>query len=189
MNSLNHYSYGSVCEAIYSRIAGLRCAAPGWKKAIIAPLPNYRLKRINLAFNAPNGVYKTAWEIGADNSFEMRVSIPSGASAVIVLPGHPEQARYEAGGGDYQYRYRPVTNFIHPFSKELPVLDLLANEAASAILKQNLPRLCAWVSGENKEFSSLPLADIPGFAAMFGATLEGVETVEEADALLKAIAV
>ena len=32
MNSFNHYAYGSVCESIYSRIAGLRNKGPGWKK-------------------------------------------------------------------------------------------------------------------------------------------------------------
>ena len=32
MNSLNHYAYGSVCEAIYSRIVGLKNMSPGWKK-------------------------------------------------------------------------------------------------------------------------------------------------------------
>jgi alpha-L-rhamnosidase len=187
MNSLNHYAYGSVCEAVYSRIAGLRCAAPGWKKAIIAPLPNYRLKRISLEFDSPAGLYKTAWEIGKDNSFEMRVSIPAGAGAVIVPPGHPEQARYETGGGDYQYRYTPTTDFIHPFSTESPVLDLLANDAARKILRQNLPRLYAWgLSGDNEEFLSLPLAGISELTAMFGAN---VEDAAEVDALLKAIAV
>ena len=34
MNSFNHYAFGSVCEAIYSRIAGLRSASPGWRKVI-----------------------------------------------------------------------------------------------------------------------------------------------------------
>jgi alpha-L-rhamnosidase len=63
MNFLNHYSAGSVCEAIYSRIAGLRCAAPGWEEALIAPQPNYRLKRISLEFDSPFGTYKTAQEI------------------------------------------------------------------------------------------------------------------------------
>jgi alpha-L-rhamnosidase len=186
MNSLNHYSYGSVCEAIYSRIAGLRCTVPGWKEAIIAPLPNYRLKGINLEFDSPRGTYKTAWEIGKENSFDMRVTIPAGAKAVIVPPGHPEQARHEAGGGEYRYRYTSTINFIHPFSKESPVLDLLAHEESGKILKQYLPRLCAMVSGEGEEFSNLPLAEIPELAAMFGSK---VEDVEEVDVLLKAITV
>ena len=35
MNSFNHYAYGSVCEAIYSRIVGLKNLKPGWKKVLI----------------------------------------------------------------------------------------------------------------------------------------------------------
>jgi alpha-L-rhamnosidase len=185
MNSLNHYSAGSVCEAIYSRIAGLRCTAPGWKEAVIAPQPNYRLKHINLEFDSPSGTYKTAWEINADNSFEMRVTIPAGAKAVIVRPGHPEQERIEVSGGGYQYRYTPVSNFLYPFSKKTPVLDLLANEAAREILKQELPRIYKWINGENEEFSSLPLEEIPGLVEEFGNNVEAVEAV---DALLKIIA-
>jgi alpha-L-rhamnosidase len=185
MNSLNHYSAGSVCEAIYSRIAGLRCVAPGWKEAVIAPQPNYRLKRISLEFDSPCGTYKTAWEICADNSFEMHVTIPAGARAVIIRPRHPEQERIEVYGGSYQYRYTPVSNFLYPFSKKTPVLDLLVNDAAREIIMQKLPRIYKWVGGDNEEFSSFPLEVLPGLVEEFGAS---VETVEEADALLKTIA-
>jgi alpha-L-rhamnosidase len=185
MNSLNHYSTGSVCETIYSRIAGLRCAAPGWKEAVIAPQPNYRLKRISLEFDSPCGTYKTAWEIHRDNSFEMRVSIPAGARAVIIRPRHPEEERVEVRGGDYQYRYTPASNFLYPFSKKTPVLDLLASERAREILAQKMPRFYKWINGENEEFSSFPLEEIPGLVEEFG---NSVEAVEEADALLRTIA-
>jgi alpha-L-rhamnosidase len=188
MNSLNHYSAGSVCEAIYSRIAGLRCAVPGWKEAVIAPLPNYRLKRISLEFDSPRGTYKTAWEIRMDNSFEMRVTIPAGARAVIIRPGHPEQERIEVSGGDYQYRYTPRSNFLYPFSKKTPVLDLLANEAAREVVTQKLPHIHRWISGDNEEFSSFPLEEIPGLVEEFGNHVETAEEVEEADVLLKTIA-
>ena len=37
MNSFNHFTYGSVCEAIYSRIVGIRNMEPGWRKVMIKP--------------------------------------------------------------------------------------------------------------------------------------------------------
>ena len=46
MNSFNHYTYGSVCESLYSRIVGLRILSPGWKKVLIKPQINYRLKNM-----------------------------------------------------------------------------------------------------------------------------------------------
>ena len=44
MNSFNHYSYWSVCEAIYSRIEGLRNLLIRWKKILIKPQLNYSEK-------------------------------------------------------------------------------------------------------------------------------------------------
>lgn len=37
MNSLNHYSYGSVVEYLYRDVAGLKALEPGFKKALITP--------------------------------------------------------------------------------------------------------------------------------------------------------
>ena len=57
MNSLNHYAYGAVCEAVYSRIMGLRNAAPGWKRALIAPKLDGRLKEAAIRYDSPAGVW------------------------------------------------------------------------------------------------------------------------------------
>ncbi|MBR2286645.1 MAG: hypothetical protein IJ865_00255, partial [Clostridia bacterium] len=58
MNSLNHYAYGSVCEAVYSRVMGLENAAPGWKRARIAPKINGLLKHASIAYDSPSGEWK-----------------------------------------------------------------------------------------------------------------------------------
>ena len=55
MNSFNHYFYGSVCEAIYSRIAGLRNLLNGWKKVLIKPQLNYRMKKIDFSYESISG--------------------------------------------------------------------------------------------------------------------------------------
>ena len=38
------------CEAIYSRIAGLKNLKPGWKKVRINPKLNYRMKKIEFKY-------------------------------------------------------------------------------------------------------------------------------------------
>ena len=58
MNSFNHFTYGSVCEAIYSRIVGLRNMSPGWKKVLIKPQINYRMKNISFSFQSISGKYE-----------------------------------------------------------------------------------------------------------------------------------
>ena len=57
MNSLNHYAYGSVCEAIYTRIVGLKNLSPGWKKVSIQPHLNYRLKKIKFSYNSISVIF------------------------------------------------------------------------------------------------------------------------------------
>jgi alpha-L-rhamnosidase len=185
MNSFNHYSYGSVCEAIYSRIAGLRRTAPGWRRAEIKPCPNYRLKQIDMSFDSPCGIYKTGWELLNNGKLVLHVTVPAGITAQITLPAHPGNEVLKVRGGDYEYNYTPVINFLHPFSKKTLLLDLLANDEAREILKQNLPQMYGMVAGENDEFKTMMLDEMPS-VAMFGASFEDIERV---DLFLKAIAV
>lgn len=91
MNSFNHYAYGSVCEAIYQYIAGLRFTKAGCKSALIAPKLNYRLKHMKLSFDSPLGMYQIEWVIQEDGVFQMDVIIPYGATARILLPSHKDR--------------------------------------------------------------------------------------------------
>ena len=85
MNSFNHYAYGSVCEAIYSRIAGLRNLSPGWKKVMIKPHLNYRMKKIDFSFESISGKYEIYWKWRNDK-FYMNITIPNGCEAEVILP-------------------------------------------------------------------------------------------------------
>ncbi len=44
MNSLNHYSYGSVAEFLYACVLGIRPSEEGFCRAILAPQPDGRLR-------------------------------------------------------------------------------------------------------------------------------------------------
>jgi alpha-L-rhamnosidase len=60
MNSLNHYSYGSVAEFLYADVLGIRPSSEGFHKAVIAPKPDSRIRHAC-------GSYKSAWgEYSAD---------------------------------------------------------------------------------------------------------------------------
>ena len=151
MNSLNHYAYGSVVEMLYSRIAGLQCEAPGWRRAVIAPALNYRLKKMSLVFDSPQGEYRVSFEI-IDGSVALNVVIPNGASAKIFLPAHPDNLTVEVSSGNYAYHYTADASLCHPFSKECMVMDLLTDEDARNILSNNLPQIFIAANGENAEF-------------------------------------
>ena len=137
MNSFNHYAFGSVCEAIYSRIAGLRSASPGWKKVIIKPQLNYRMKEMNFSYNSISGEYKIFWK-WEGKEFKMNVSIPYGSEAKIILPNGKE---YIVNKGIYFYGCELDKNIYNPFSIDTPLIDIIKNEGSSNIIKKLLPKI------------------------------------------------
>ncbi|MCX7658887.1 MAG: alfa-L-rhamnosidase RamA, partial [Oscillospiraceae bacterium] len=93
MNSLNHYAYGSVVEWMYCGIVGLNPTeqSPGFKEAIIAPKPDCRIKEAEMSYDSPMGIYEVRWKIEEDGIFNLKVKIPFGAQAKIILPNAPKE--------------------------------------------------------------------------------------------------
>ena len=147
MNSLNHYAYGSVCETIFSRIVGLRNVSPGWKKVLIKPQINYRLKNITFSFESISGKFEISWKI-QNEKFNLNVVIPNGVEAEIVLPN---QKSYKVTEGKYDYECEIEKNIYAPFSIDSPIIDILKNEEASKLFKELLPNTFNMATGENDE--------------------------------------
>ncbi len=155
MNSFNHYASGSVCEAIYSRIAGLRVLEPGWTAALIAPQPDWRLTHINVRFDSPAGVYKVSWHIQEDGAFHVEAEVPEGAGAEIVLPYHPENARHTVHAGTHAYTYQPTRSLAYPFNVDMPAMDLMAHSGARQALADVLPAFHSAMESGNQEFAMM----------------------------------
>ena len=137
MNSFNHYAFGSVCESIYSRIAGLRNVSPGWRKVIIRPQLNYRMKNIDFSYKSIRGEYKIFWK-WEGNKFNMKVSIPYGSEATIILPNGKE---FIVNEGIYVYRCDLNKSIYNPFSIDTPLIDIIKNKGSSNIIKDLLPKI------------------------------------------------
>lgn len=151
MNSLNHYAYGSVCEAVYSRIMGLQNAAPGWKKAVIAPKIDARLHHASIDYDSPAGLWCVAWRIEDDGSATLKVSVPVGATARVILPDHPEGFEADIGAGKHEWHWTPTVDWKHPFSAESRMLELLDNADATAIIRERVPALFYACQGRDNE--------------------------------------
>ena len=156
MNSLNHYAYGSVCEAVYSRIMGLQNAAPGWKKALIAPKIDGRLKYASISFDSPAGAWKVAWRISGDGSVTLETAVPHGASAHVVLPDHPDGRTEDVAGGAYRWSWQPAKDYLHPFSIDSRMMDLLDNPDAAAVIREHVPALFYACQGRDNELRVMP---------------------------------
>ena len=136
MNSLNHYAYGTVCEAIYSRIMGLRCAAPGWKKAVIHPYLDGRIGHASIRYQSYAGIWEVKWKIHEDGTASLSARVPEGTEADIILPDHPENFTAHVGPGAYEYTWQPTKDYLHPFSVDSLMVDLLQNEEAKKVLAE-----------------------------------------------------
>ena len=143
MNSLNHYSYGSVCEAVYAHIMGLKNAAPGWKKALIAPKLTGQLRRSRIAYDSAAGRWEVSWAIGDDGAVTLSAVVPEGCEAEVILPDHPQQSGLTVGPGSHSWHYMPAVDYLHPYSVQSMLMDLMANPDAAALLRERCPVLAA----------------------------------------------
>ena len=104
MNSFNHYAYGSVCDWIYSRVAGISPAEPGYRRILLSPVPNRALGFVNCAYESVAGRIESNWYYkGNDVYFEF--TVPEGATAEIRLPGG---YRETVGAGSYHYTVKDL---------------------------------------------------------------------------------
>lgn len=181
MNSLNHYAYGSVCEAIYSRIMGLQLAAPGWKKAVIRPAFNVRLGHVSIRYDSPAGTWEVRWNINASGEICVDASVPEGTTAHVVLPGQPD---CDIGPGNHSWRFMPPTDYLHPFSEDSLMMDLMEHPQASAILREQAPEIYSLCVSPDSDMGVLTLRE-----AFSSRPLHNSSCPEEIGKALKAISV
>jgi alpha-L-rhamnosidase len=88
--SLNHFNFGAVGEWMYSNVAGIQPAAPGFKKIRIQPQIDSTLRFAAASYHSMQGRIYSEWKI-EKNSVLFQVEIPANTTAVIVLPVRPGQ--------------------------------------------------------------------------------------------------
>lgn len=153
MNSMNHYSYGSVGEWMFRYPAGLNFTEenPGCRKVTIAPVPNKELKYLSASYDSPAGLYKTEWKLGEGKRIEISVTIPFGCSAKLVLPYAPEEIYEEKDNpmfaevtdgkcilnpGSYKVSYEMTKEMKKTLTTESAIWELAANERAGKLIKE-----------------------------------------------------
>lgn len=83
MNSLNHYSYGSVIGWMYSDICGIRPLEPGFRRAVIEPHPDRRLGFVECELDTAVGKYKVNWKY-ENEKLKIFIEIPFQAEAEFI---------------------------------------------------------------------------------------------------------
>lgn len=151
MNSLNHYSYGSVVEFLIRDAAGLNEAAPGFRKAVIEPKPDIRLKHVEFTYDSVCGTYVSNWDIRADGSLHFHIEVPFGCEADLRLP---EQEPVTVASGSYDYIVRTERDYRSPYDEHTSLETLFADPRALRVLKEDAPEIVEATDPEDKEAMS-----------------------------------
>ena len=166
MNSLNHYSYGSIMEFMYRHGAGIQPVTPGFGRVRLAPKPDVRLEKLSCEYNSAAGRYVSEWEIHSDGTLRFHFEIPFGCEAEICLP---EQESVTVKSGSYDYTIRTKKDYRSLYHGDTPVRTLLEDARAVAVLDQYLPGTAQGVDRSDAEAMSKSLYDMQRRAALFRA--------------------
>ena len=158
MNSLNHYSYGSVMEYVYRDLAGIQSQAPGFTRVRFAPQPTWRLQELACAYDSASGRYVSRWRVNEDGTLSVRFEVPFGCTAEAVLPGCGETAELEAGV--FEKTYRPDRDYRLKYSMDTRLDELRSDPEAIALLQEDLPPAVALLESGDAEFYSLSLKEL-----------------------------
>lgn len=87
MNSLNHYTYGSIAEWMYRYLGGINPVeeAPGFARIMLTPRPGPGMDWAEVSVNTASGRYETRWE-KQDGKICFRFRIPFDCEASFQVP-------------------------------------------------------------------------------------------------------
>ena len=139
MNSLNHYAYGSIAEWLYADVAGLRPAAPGFRRAVLRPHVCAALGHAELEYQSAAGRWRCRWEVLPSGDIAYSCAVPFGCTAELTLPYGG--GMYELGPGEFSHTYTPDRSLKGRFSTDTPLGELLANPRVKAALERAMPQI------------------------------------------------
>ena len=159
MNSLNHYSYGSVIEFVYAYVAGIRPLKPGFKKAVIAPCPDARIPKVDCRYVSVNGEYGCSYEIQSDGQLHVHIEIPFNCEAVVRLP-ESVKGELTLPAGSYEYTYQPIIDFRKPYHAGTTLKRLSTDERAMGILGRYVPAYAGIAASGDLEMGANTLIEM-----------------------------
>jgi len=96
--SNNHPMFGSVSQWFFNCLGGIRPAADavGFDKIVIAPQPVGDLQWVKCSYQSARGPVVCEWK-KSDGVLELRVAVPVGATATVVVPAKDATGVTEGG--------------------------------------------------------------------------------------------
>lgn len=85
--SFNHYSYGAVCDFLFSRVGGIQplIEKPGYKEFIIQPIIGGTLTEAITSYDSVYGKIESAWK-KENKKIVYQFTVPVNTMATVILP-------------------------------------------------------------------------------------------------------
>ena len=104
MNSFSHYSFGAVCEWMFTNLAGIDQAAPGFGQIVIRPMPQTQesnpehpaIDWVRAEYDSVRGRIASHWRRQSDR-FLLDVVVPANTTATVDIPAKTVKAVTESG--------------------------------------------------------------------------------------------
>ena len=101
MNSLNHYTYGSIAQWMYENIGGLTLKDIGFKSFYIKPEFTEHFDFVDMKYNSPKGMIEIRWEKENSDTYHLYVKVPFDTTA--VLPSAADNMPQILTAGEYNF--------------------------------------------------------------------------------------
>lgn len=140
MNSMNHYSYGSIAEWIFAFAAGIQPLVAGYSKVSISPRVDIRMKEISCKLPTSSGTYRIEWNITDSHHIHMHIEIPYACTAMVTLPFYKTSKQniskeMELSQGIYDFTYETNHNLNGEITIDSDVSLALKNEEVKQYLE------------------------------------------------------
>lgn len=96
--SQDHYFLGSYDEAFFTQLAGIKDVREGYKTFTVSPRLDCGLEFVKVSVKTPFGLLKSEWNKNENNTFTVKVTVPKGAKAQIILQKAVNETVF---GGEY----------------------------------------------------------------------------------------
>ena len=148
MNSLNHYSYGSICEFMYKYMAGIRPGEHGFRDAMISPVINPKIKHLKASYDSASGKYEVEWKLLLDGRIYIKVNIPFGCHATLNLP-YNDRIVVDLATGVYEETYMPNKDLRCMFGPEAFLSDVFAHPEAEQLVLSEISMAVMYRNSDN----------------------------------------
>ncbi len=175
MNSLNHYSYGTIVQFMYECIGGIKAATPGFKVASIAPQPSMKFRHFNSSIVTATGKYVSNWSIAEDGIITVHVEVPFGGQAEVTLPRFSEKSLKSTGidvsvigadgkvtvsAGVYEFSYMPSEDYRCIYGPQTRLSELKGDDEVMGLLQEKAPALFGIIMSGDKENGNKTLDEV-----------------------------